>query len=213
MAEPLNLVIVQGKTFSLVTRWETDPMVYKPITGISLAAGAPRLSVPAHGMPNGWRGAATRVQGMKQINARHSPPRGDDYHTGLVVDADTIELNAVAPYDAAGNEWPAYTAGGFWQYRTPVDLNGFTGRMKIKDRVGGTILASSEGGDGPAVNIINIAVDNVAKTITITMDADDTAAIDWTKGVYDLEMVSGATPAVVTAILTGKVSVTPEVTT
>ena len=210
MADSKDLEIKQGKTYSLVLRWETEPIVYKPITAISLANGAPRLTVTGHGTPNGWRGAVTRVKGMTQINAKNSPPRASDYVTATVIDANTIELNSVTPCDDSGTEWSDYVSGGFWQYNTPVDLAGYTARMKIKDKVGGTLLASTEAGDSP-LNILSIATDNTAKTITLSIAATATDDITWTKGIYDLEMVSGS--GVVTTILSGKVDVTKEVTT
>lgn len=210
MADSKDLEIKQGKTYSLVLRWETEPIVYKPITAISLANGAPRLTVTGHGTPNGWRGAVTRVKGMTQINAKNSPPRASDFVTATVIDANTIELNSVTPCDDSGTEWPNYTSGGFWQFNTPVDLAGYTARMKIKDKIGGTVLASTEAGDTP-LNILSIAIDNAGKTITLSIAATATDDITWTKGVYDLEMVSGT--GVVTTILSGKVSVTKEVTT
>lgn len=210
MADCKDLEIKQGKTFSLVLRWETEPIVYKPITGISFANGAPRLTVVGHGTPNGARGAVTRVKGPTQINAKNSPPRTSDYVPATVIDANTIELNDVAPYDANGNEWPAYISGGFWQYNTHVDLAGYTARMKIKDKVGGVLLASSQVADSP-LDIISIAIDNTAKTITLSIAATSTDDILWTKGVYELEMVSPA--GVVTSLLSGKVVVTKEVAT
>ena len=210
MSDTKDLEIKQGKTFSLVIRWETEPIVFKPITAISFANGAPRLTVTGHGTPNGHRGAVTRVKGPAQINAKNSPPRDSDYVPALVIDANTIELNSVAPYDANGTEWLAYVSGGFWQYNTPVDLAGYTARMKIKDKVGGTVLASTEAGDSP-LNVLDIATDNMAKTITLTIAATATDDFTWTKGVYDLEMVSAG--GVVTTIMAGKVTVAKEVTT
>lgn len=210
MADSKDLEIKQGKTYSLVLRWETEPIVYKPITAISLANGAPRLTfASAHGTPNGWRGAVTRVKGMTQINAKNSPPRASDYVTATVIDANTIELNSVTPCDDSGTEWSDYTSGGFWQYNTPVDLAGYTARMKIKDKIGGTVLASTEAGDSP-LNILSIGIDNAGKTITLSIAATATDDITWKAGYYDLEMVgpSGS----VTQLLSGKVSVVREVT-
>ena len=210
MAANKDLVIQQGKTFSLVLRWETERVTSKPITAISLAAGAPRLTVPAHGAPNGWRCAVTRVGGMKQINAENYPPSDTDFRPATVIDANTIEFNGVTPCDDSGKEWPAYTSGGFIQYNTPVDLTGYTARMEIKDKIGGTVLASADSADTP-LDILDIAIDTTGKTITLTISATDTAEIAWKRGVYDLEMVSSS--GVVTAILTGSVNVTREVTT
>ena len=209
MADTKDLSIQQGKTFSLVIRWETEPIVFKPITNISLAAGAPRLTVAGHGCPAGWRAAVTRVKSPKQINAENNPPKASDYRAVTVIDTNTVEFNDMAPFDDNGNEWPAYTEGGFLQYNTPVDITGYSARMKIKDKIGGTVLASTEAGDTP-LNVLAIVIDNAAKTITLSIAATATDDFAWTKGVYDLEMVSPS--GVVTTILSGKVSVTKEVT-
>lgn len=56
-----------------------------------------------------------------------------------------------------------------------------------------------------------IVIDTVNYTITLTIDAATTAAISWTTGVYDLEMVSATN--VVTGLLSGSISISQEVTT
>ena len=192
-----EILIQKGKTFSLVVRWETEPVVRKVITAISLASGAPRLTVPSHGMPDGWRGAVYGVKGMKQINSANTPPRSSDYQAVTVIDANTLEFNAVTPIDDNGNDWDTYTSGGFIQYYTPQSLAGYTARMDIKDKIGGTVWASSESADAPN-DIITITVDDATKTITIVIDAADTEALTVKKGVADLEMVS--TGSVVTKL-------------
>ena len=188
MAEK-EILIEKGKTFSLVVRWETEPIVRKAITAISFATGAPRLTVTSHGIPDGWRGAIYGVKGPKQINAQNSPPRSSDYYPLTVIDANTLELNTVTPVDDAGNDWSAYVSGGFVQFYTPQSLAGYTARMDIKDKIGGTVWASSEVADTP-YDIIEITVDDATKTTTLVIDADDTAAMTAKKGVADLEMVS-----------------------
>lgn len=52
MAVQKDLTIQQGKTFALVLRWETEPIVYKAITAITLTAPA-RLTVTDHGAQDG----------------------------------------------------------------------------------------------------------------------------------------------------------------
>lgn len=190
MAEK-EILIQKGKTFSLVVRWETEPIVRKAITAISLTTGAPRLTVTGHGMPDGWRCAIYGVKGMKQINAANTPPRPADYHEVTVVDANTVALNNVTPIDDSGNDWDAYTSGGFIQYFTPQDLTGYTARMDIKDKIGGTVWASSEVADTPN-DIIDIDISDAVKTIVLTISATDTAALTAKKGVADLEMVSSS---------------------
>lgn len=213
MAVSNDITILQGRTFTLVLRWETEPVVKKPITGISFASGSPRLTVVGHGMTDGWRAAVAGVKGPKQLNAAAIPPRSDDYHPATVVSADEVEFNDIIPVDDGGNEWPAYASGGFLIYNTPASLAGYASRMKIKDKVGGTVLASTEADDTP-LNILHVAVNDTAKTITLTIAAADTEDLSWTRSncVYDLEMVSSDPEPVVTALLTGKVFLSKEVT-
>lgn len=200
-----DLTILQGKTFSQVFMWEEKPVVRKPITAISLAGGSPVLSVTGHGMLNGQRCLVMGAKGMPQINCPTSKPRKNDYVEATVLDADTVELNAINPYDDAGRVWPAYTSGGFLQYNTLVNLTGYTARMDIKDRVGGTELFSL------TTENARIVIDTAAKTIMLTIPATDTELMTFKKGVYDLEMVSAT--GVVTAISIGTITVSREVTT
>jgi len=181
MAEK-EILIQKGKTFSLVIRWETEPIIRKAITGISLATGAPRLTVNAHGAPDGWRGMPYAVEGMKPLN-------DIGYQSMTVIDANTIEFNSVTPVDDNGRVWSAYTSGGFLMFYTPQSLFGYTARIDIKDKIGGTVWASSDVADAPK-DIIDIVVNDAAKTITLSIPATDTAALTAKKGVADLELVS-----------------------
>jgi hypothetical protein len=199
MATKTDLIIQQGKTFSRLLRWEVPPIVYKAITAITKTAPV-RLTVVGHGIPAGWRATVVSAKGMKEINAVNTPPRGKDYHRATVIDVDTVEFN-----DVNAANYTAYTSGGYLQYNTPVDLTGMTARMTIKDRVGGTELASFTTENG------GIDIDTAAYTITLYMAAADTAAFTWRRGVYDLEMVSA--DGTVTLLLYGDVSVEKEVTT
>lgn len=198
MAASKDFTIRQGATFSSVLRWEASPIVYRPITAITQSAPV-RITCPSHNVPQDWRVAIVSVRGMTQINASSTPPKDRDFHRVTVVDADTLELNAVNSAD-----FRPYTAGGYVMYNTPVDLSGFTARMSVKDKVGGTELFRLDTTNG------RIVLDNAAKTITLTIASVDTAAIAWTKGVYDLELVSGG---VVETLLSGRINVVREVTT
>lgn len=194
-----NITIEQGKTFELVLRWATDLITYKPITGITQAAPAV-VTCAAHGVPDGWPVAITSVKGMTQINAEHTPPRGRDYKPATKVDTNTLSFDTI---NSAG--YSAYISGGYVQYDTPVGLTGYTAAMAIKDRVGGTELIRLTDANG------RIVIDPIGCTVTMTIAAVDTAAMTWTQGVYDLEMVSAT--GVVSCPLAGNVIVTPEVTT
>ena len=197
--------ILIGSTWGYVIRWGTTPIVRKPITNIDLSLGAPRLSVSSHGLFEGWGVAVYGVKSPRQINAVNNPPEGSDYHSATVIDTGTIELNDVTPVDENGHEWPAYTSGGFIQYDTPVDLTGYTARMSIKDKIGGAVLHSLTTENG------GITIDTAAKTILLSIPAATTEDFTWSRGVYDLEMVSAT--GKVTRIISGRVVLSREVTT
>jgi hypothetical protein len=194
-----NLTIRQGSTFLFVFRWETTPIVYKPITAIA-AQAAVRITATGHGLTDGWRAAVVSVVGMTEINAAHTPPRESEYFPVTVIDANTVEINKI---NASG--FTPYESGGYLQFNTPASLVGLTARMQVKNRVGGTELLLLETLNG------RITVDDASKTITLLLDATDTEALAFTKGVYDLELVSPGGSVV--AIATGSFTVTKEVTT
>lgn len=192
MATNKDLTILQGSAFSVPVRWMNgDQIIRKPITGISIASGAPRLDVTGHGCPNGWPSAVTLVKGMTPINAKNAQPKGDDYRVTTVIDADTLEYNAVSPVDDNGREWPAYTSGGFVQWYTPFDLTGKSASMVIYDKKGGTVLASTEAVHAP-LDVITATVDAANKVITYSIKSSDTAGFNWKKGVYEAEVYSTA---------------------
>ncbi len=186
MATTKPLHIVRGKTLSLVIRWEQrTPIVSKAITAISFATGFPRLTVASHGIPDGWRSAVVRVASPKEINAKNDIPRTSDLRETTAIDANTIEYNGLVPV-TDGRDWAAYTTGGFVQYYTPKDITDYEIRVKVKDRVGGTVLLSTDAGDSP-LNMITAVADNATKSITIEIPATDTEDITWSKGVWEVE--------------------------
>lgn len=87
----------------------------------------------------------------------------------------------------------------------PVDLSGQTARMQIRQYVSApAVLLSLTTENG------RISIDGPAGKIALLIDAEDSAAIDWRKGVYDLEIV--ANPESVIRFIEGSVTVSPEVT-
>lgn len=199
-----DITILQGKTFKDVIRWGTEPIVRKAISGIDLSTGCPRLAVVGHGLPQGWPIAVFNVLAPREINCENNPPRDDDFTPATVIDADHVELNRVS---AVG--WKAYTSGGFIQFDTPHDIAGYLFRMKIRSKVGGPILASSEAADSP-LDIITFSIDVANKAITRLISAADTAALTFKSGVYDLEAESPT--GEVFLLCFGSVAVTREVT-
>jgi hypothetical protein len=174
-----DLAFTKGKTFALALRWETSPIVYKAITGITKTAPA-RLTVPSHVCPDGWRVAVTNVRGMTEINAANpNSIKASEYRQATVIDANTIDLNGV---DAAG--FHAYVSGGYLRYNTPVDLTGFDARMSVRAKV------------TPAV-LLECSVGGVAGTTKPTGAGTD-GTVTWvstTTGVPTKEWEAGATYA------------------
>lgn len=196
----IDILIHQGKAFDLALRWETDPLIYKAITAIANSAPC-RLTVPSHGLPPAWRAAVVGAKGMTNLNAAKNPPDVRDYYDVITVDNDTVEINSKHALD-----WKAHTANtGSLVYRTPFDLTGYTARMSIKDRIGGTELVSLTTENG------RISLDVSGSVVLLSLDATDTAAFTWTAGVYDLELVPPTSK--VAALARGVVTVEKEVTT
>ena len=194
-----RLSIKRGERFSRSLRIETLPYVYVPITAVTQSAPV-RITAPGHGLLDGQRAAIVSVRGMSELNARSMPPKIEEYRQATVIDADTIEINTI---NASG--FNPYKGDGYLSYNTPVDMTAMTARMSIKDKVGGTELLRLSTLDG------TIVLDEATCTITITLPAPVTAALTWKRGVYDLEIVDSL--GAVHMLLSGKVTITPEVTT
>ena len=86
--------------------------------------------------------------------------------------------------------------------------SGYSARMRIKESVGGTLLASTESGDSTGATI-SVSLAASGNNITITMTAANTAALTFDHAVYDFELISGS---VVDRIIEGRVSLKKEVT-
>lgn len=197
-----NLTIIRGKTFSRVIRWAAAPYLYKAITAITKAAPV-AITSAGHNIPDGWPVAVVSVKGMTQINM--SIPIDSRNFTSIAHKSTATDANTVSLNDINSSDFSTYISGGYIQMLSPVDMNGFTARMSIKDVIGGTELLRASTING------RIVIDNANKTITLTIEAAATAVITWSKGVYDLEILS---PAVsVTTLVAGKTYVISSVGT
>lgn len=92
------------------------------------------------------------------------------------------------------------TSGG-----TPIDLTGCTARMQVRSEVESADvlleLTTENGG---------ITLGGTAGTIDLLVTDEDTTAITWEGGVWDLEIVHP--DGTVTRLAEGSISVSPEVT-
>jgi hypothetical protein len=87
---------------------------------------------------------------------------------------------------------------------TPISLVGATARMQIrKDKKSPALLTLSTAGG-------QILIDGPNGAIDLHLDAGSTAAITWSGGAYDLEVVMAGGDVV--RLVEGSVSVSPEIT-
>ena len=99
----------------------------------------------------------------------------------------------------------------YWQIGeppVPVDLTGYTARMKIR-------APGPNGGTTEIIELttendrISLTVDGEAGRIDLHIDAEDTETLVGASGLYDLEMVVGDE---VTRLVQGDVTLSPEST-
>lgn len=188
----VNFKLYQGSTFNEALRWESSTIVYVPITSITKAAPVV-ITAPAHGVPVEWRVKFSNIGGMVELNS------SDTYYQVTETTTDTITLNAV---NSLG--YKAYTQGGVVEYNKPIDLTNVIARMQIRAKLEDTAVIqelTTENG--------MIAIDNVKKTITLTIPATTTALYSFSTAVYSLELVIGGQ---VTPFIQGNITLVKEVT-
>lgn len=81
--------------------------------------------------------------------------------------------------------------------------SGWTARLQIRETVSSSTTLAS------LTNTAGITLGNSAPNIVISISATDTAALNFTNAVYDLELVNSGT---VYRVLEGKVNLSKEVT-
>ena len=183
----INFKIYKGSTFTEVLRWESTIKQYIPITNISKSAPVV-ITAPAHGVPLDWRVKVTSVLGMTDINS------ATIYYPVSNVTTDSLTIN-----DINSLGFKDYISGGVIEYNKPIDLAGYTARMRIKVKPSDTTtvhLATSENG--------GIILNNTRKTITINIAAEVTDTFTFVTGVYFLELTSPS--GIVTPFIAGNIA-------
>lgn len=94
-----------------------------------------------------------------------------------------------------------------------LDLTGYTARGHIKKSYDSTSLRKVDGTlfTNGRVNF-TVGVDSTNKELDVSLLASTTSEIKAGRYVYDIEIVSGDSPAKVTRVLEGQLEVTPRVT-
>lgn len=187
----IPLLIIQGSTLRDTLRVMQPKFVYRAITAIS--ATAPVQLTCEHDLTSDW---LAWIQDARQMPELNRAPRREHPHRVEVIDASTLEINAIS---ATGRN----PAGGQLIYQPPVDLTGAVARMQIRAEPQGTVLIElTTANDGLTIT--------GPGTIERQISAADTAAITWTKAVYDLEVEYA--DGTVHRYFEGPVTVSPEVT-
>jgi hypothetical protein len=193
MSDPakIDFKIYQGSTFRYPLRWESDKLIYKPITNISKTAPIAITSV-GHGIPLSWRINISGVKGMEEVNKL-------GWQTAVVSNADLITINSVN-----ATEFSTYTSGGLIQYYEPVNLAGLTARMQLRATINNSsVLHSMTTENG------GIIVDNANKTIELFISSTATQNFTFTNAVYSLEVVLNGDTI---PLLNGNIALEREVT-
>lgn len=193
-AENFNLVIEQGTTLVEKFNWYGGGRVDHEID--SVAVGCPtRITISAHGLP---AGADTPIYIDDVEGARNLNTKGKEVIATYVGANDFDVLT-----NTRGDTYKANT--GCIYYFAPKSLTGWTARMDIRDAIDDTttlVSLTSAGGD--------IVINTATAEIQITISATVTAGLDFTEGVYDLELEDGS--GNVTRLIEGKVAFVKEVT-
>ncbi len=195
-----DLTIIQGATFEQIVRWETLPLIYKPITAIT-QAGPVQITATAHGCPDGWRAAVVSAGGMRQINATHWPLTDVDFHKVTVNDSANITFN-----DTNSGSYTAYTTGGSLVFYTPTTLTGFTAALTVVASQGSSAALGTYTSGAPDNSIV-IDTANFLSTITLPSSVTQLLPTTWgtTSAWYYLEFTDGS--GNVTQLLSGNITV------
>ena len=174
-----DVTVFRGARFTLPVQYPTANRVYRAISAV-MATAPVRLTVMAHGLPEGWPFSVTGLVGPVSLN---SAPETKAY-VAHVVDADTIEINAV---NGAG--LPAYVSGGYVEYFEPMALAGDTGRVLVREHPNAAPVLTLDAVSDLAT-VGRVTVDDATKRIDIEIAEERTAQFDravytWSLAVID----------------------------
>lgn len=174
----IALCVRRGATNTIPIRLARSEWRYVAITAITASAPV-RITAPGHAIPDRWRALIYGVRGMTAINTARPPDkaREADWQAVTVIDADTLEINAINAADFA-----AYAGGGHVQIYTPMDLSAIaSARMQINS-ADGALLAYYTTDDA-------LRIDAASATLTLTLTPDQSRLIA-KSGMFDVELVT-----------------------
>ena len=176
--QKLTLTIRKGSAENIPIRLEQSKWSYASISAVAQAAPL-RITAPGHGVPDGWRVAIMNVKAVGDFGAANNPPKDNELHTVTVIDADTVEFNAIN-----GAAFRAHTGGGQLAWHTPVDLNLYVGaRMNVRDKVGGVMVANW------TTDTNELERDVANDTLWLRLDDLVTETLTAKNKVFDIELI------------------------
>lgn len=112
-----------------------------------------------------------------------------------------------AQYDFTIEQGATFVRSFVWKADdgTPVNLTGYTARMQVRQGYSAQdalLEATTENG--------RLQIVGASGQVTLTLTAEDTGAIDWRRGRYDLELV--APDGTVKRLVEGVISISREIT-
>lgn len=87
----------------------------------------------------------------------------------------------------------------------PINLSGYSADMELKSAPGGSTALTLSTGNG------KIALGGAAGTVTVSFSSTDSTSLTLPTYVYDIELTDGS--SLVTRLVQGTITVSPEVTT
>lgn len=183
-----SLVINPGRVLQYVFRWAESARTYRLVTAVSLSAPVV-LTVPSHGLPDGWQFRLESLRGPDALNSDPDDPTS--FYLAKVLSADSLQL------DMNGLGLKALVGQGALSYYTPSSLAGLTGRFTLK--------ASQHSVETLLQSTTAVTVDDAAKSIDLQVGADVTATLPSGAAWYSLDLIDATNPALVYAIGAGPV--------
>lgn len=114
---------------------------------------------------------------------------------------------AAAYYDLLIEQGATFLKTFVWKdsNEDPVDITGYTARMQIRRKKSATTVEHTATTENSGITL-----GDAAGTVVVTIPATDTADFEFSKGVYDIELIDPQ--GTVTRLIEGGVEVSKEVT-
>lgn len=155
------LVLTRGATFRQTFFLQQPKLAYEAITG---GRSFPlEITVPAHGLLDGWPTWIEGVKGIPELNR----PYGGPPIFAEVIDEDTLRFGSVSGVDRPRPN------GGSIIYNLPVDLTGCTVSVELLDEA------------EPSEDLISASIVGPGQ-VGMLITASDSATITWSRAKFAL---------------------------